>query len=85
VVAPPKVAIAPPKSPAGTAQAYSKQMRCLLFFCGMSILLAQDPVFRTSTSLVRIDAEVVDPSGRLIPGLKTTSSISSCSSMPRPA
>ncbi len=51
----------------------------------MSILLAQDPVFRTSTSLVRIDAEVVDPSGRLIPGLKTTSSISSCSSMPRPA
>ena len=32
--------------------------------------MAQDPVFRASTSLVRVDAEVVLPSGQVVAGLK---------------
>lgn len=30
---------------------------------------AQDPTFRASTSLVRIDAEAIDPTGRVVPSL----------------
>jgi VWFA-related protein len=32
-------------------------------------IAAQDPTFRATTSLVRIDAEAIDPAGRVIPNL----------------
>ncbi len=52
---------------------YSKQMRsaslAILFALGVA---AQDPTFRATTSLVRIDAEAIDPAGRVVPGLAKT-------------
>src|SRR5580693_6374016 len=40
-----------------------------LLLCA-GVLLAQDsPVFRSSVSLVRVDAAAIDTSGRVVPGL----------------
>lgn len=40
-------------------------------FLLLFLALAQDPVFRSGTSLVRVDAEVVLPSGSVVAGLKS--------------
>jgi hypothetical protein len=42
---------------------------CLLFVCFMAAA-AQEPVFRTTTAVVRIDAEAVDQAGRVVANLK---------------
>jgi VWFA-related protein len=44
-------------------------MRFLIPLLGLILLSAQEPTFRTTTALVRIDAEAIDSTGRVIPGL----------------
>ena len=45
-------------------------MKAALLLCAAASLFAQDPVFRTGVSLVRVDAEAVDAGGKVIEGLK---------------
>jgi hypothetical protein len=44
-------------------------MRLLVPIVCFTVLAAQDPTFHSTTALVRIDAEAIDPNGRVIPNL----------------